>query len=184
MRNDIEPGLGNFGFVEKDLGQVYHVSTRVKVSVKQKHVTLFHSAPPVLKCASRLLGFVFAPMTSHRILAVLLLSILNASACVTQSERVGYYPYTRHEDESVWEELRREFGWQKTPQTMSSKPFYSRATQGVKETVSGWFRTEKNEEENPLPNAQKLEESRRQFEHGRQEAFRRLRERQELKLEE
>jgi hypothetical protein len=129
-------------------------------------------------------GCAFDAMTARRILIVLLLSMLNASACVTQTERVGYYPHARRKGEGVWGELRREFGWQKTSRAVSSEPFYSRAARGVKETVSGWFRTEKEEEKGPLTDAQKLEESRRQFEQKRQEAFRRLRERQELKKEE
>src|SRR5712691_173165 len=132
---------------------------------------------------------VFVPehMTCQRTLLVLLLAVLCISACVTQTERVGYYPHTRPEDEGVWDELRREFGWQKKPQTVSGEPFYQRAARGVTETVSGWFHKEdtaragaqKLEELHRQPeDAQKLEESRRQFEQERQEAFRRLRERQ------
>ncbi len=121
-------------------------------------------------------AFALGLMTRRRALAVLLLATLYLSACVTRTERVGYYPHTRPEDESVWDELRREFGWQKTPQPASGEPFYQRAARGVTETVSGWF----HKEEAAAPaDTQKLEESRRQFEQRRQEAFRRLRERQE-----
>ena len=134
---------------------------------------------------------VFVPehMTCQRTLLVLLLAVLCISACVTQTERVGYYPHTRPEDEGVWDELRREFGWQKTPQHVSGEPFYQRAARGVTETVSGWFHkeeapapadTQKLEDlHRPSEDAQKLEESRRQFEQERQEAFRRLREQQD-----
>ena len=133
--------------------------------------------------------FVFAPgpMTRRRALVVLLLAGFCISACVTQTERVGYYPHTRPEDESGWDELRREFGWQKTPQPAASEPFYQRAARGVTETVSGWFHreeatahTQKREDlHRPSEDARKLEESHRQFEQERQEAFRRFRERQE-----
>jgi hypothetical protein len=122
-------------------------------------------------------------MVSPRLLAVLLLCMLNTVACVTQTERVGYYPYDRREDESVWDELRREFGWQKTPQPVSSEPFYKQTTRGLTETVAGWFRKKDNSFTDARENAQALEESRRQFEQERQEAFRRLRLRQELEEE-
>jgi len=132
--------------------------------------------------------FVSGHVARRRLLTVLLVIVLGTSACVTQTERVGYYPHTRPEEESVWDELRREFGWQKKPQTVAGEPFYQRAARGVTETVSGWFHKEdtaragaqKLEELHRQPeDAQKLEESRRQFEQERQEAFRRLRERQE-----
>jgi hypothetical protein len=128
-------------------------------------------------------------MLCHRILAVLLLAGLCFSACVTQTERVGYYPHTRQEDESVWDEVRREFGWKKTPSRMTSEPFYRRATRGVTETISGWFHekdassagAQKKVEEahSQSEDARKLAESRRQFEQKRQEALDRLREQQE-----
>jgi hypothetical protein len=133
--------------------------------------------------------FVSGHMARRRLLTVLLLIVGCTSACVTQTERVGYYPHARPEEESVWGELQREFGWQKKPQTVSGEPFYQRATRGVTETVSGWFHkeeaaapadTQKREDlHRPSEDARKLEGSRRQFEQERQEAFRRLRERQE-----
>ncbi|MBI3301980.1 MAG: hypothetical protein HYZ72_07885 [Deltaproteobacteria bacterium] len=113
-------------------------------------------------------------MTTKRTLAVLLLSVLLDASCVTRTERVPYYPYAPREDESVLEELRRELGWQKARSGAPGEPFYKRAARGVKETVSGWFR----QEETPM-SAQEVEEARRRFEQERQEAFRRLRERQE-----
>jgi hypothetical protein len=124
-------------------------------------------------------AFALGLMTRRRALAVLLLATLCISACVTRTERVGYYPHTRSEDEGVWDELRREFGWQKKPQTGSGEPFYTRATRGVKATVSGWFHKEDDTRSDAQKDAQKLEESHRQFEQERQEAFRRLREQQE-----
>lgn len=131
--------------------------------------------------------FVSGHMARRRLLTVLLLVVGCTSACVTQTERVGYYPHTRPEDEGVWDELRREFGWQKKPQTVSGEPFYQRAARGVTETVSGWFHkedtaptgTQKLEElHHQSEDVQKLEESRRQFELKRQEALRHLREQQ------
>lgn len=106
-----------------------------------------------------------------RIWTVLVLSLLLSAGCVTRTERVPYHPYDSHADESVWEEVRRELGWQTSP---NSEPFYKRAARGIKGTVSGWFR----QEESPA-STQEFEESRRRFEQERQEAFRRLRERQE-----
>jgi len=135
--------------------------------------------------------FVFIPrlIPCHRVLAVLLLAGLCFSACVTQTERVGYYPHTRQEDEGVWDEVRREFGWKKTPSPVATEPFYRRATRGVTETISGWFHHEegassagaakkREEAQSQSEDARKLEESRRQFEQKRQEALSRLREQQ------
>jgi hypothetical protein len=116
--------------------------------------------------------FVSGHMTHRRILTGVLLAVLCLSACVTQTERVGYYPHARPEDESVWGELRREFGWQKKPQTVSGG-FH-------KEEAAAPADTQKREDlHRPSEDARKLEGSRRQFEQERQEAFRRLRERQE-----
>jgi hypothetical protein len=102
-----------------------------------------------------------------------MLSVLLAAGCVTQTERVAYYPYASHEDESVLDELRRELGWQKTSRAASGEPFYTRAVRRVKETVSGWFR-----EEPTRMTAEQVEEERYRFEEKRQEALRRLREQQ------
>lgn len=105
-------------------------------------------------------------------------ALLMSGGCVTQTERI--YPHERiPADESVWDELRREFGWQNSNTTRRiveppTEPFYKRAAQGVKETVSGWFR------EDPVaaPDGE-LEADRRRFEQKRAEALRQLREQQE-----
>lgn len=117
-------------------------------------------------------------MTPRRLFARLVLSLLCVSACVTQTERVAYYPHVRYKEDSLGTELRREFGWQTDSQPTSGEPFYRRAAREVKETVSGWFH---EKEEDPTPtDAQKLRASRRQFERERQEAIRRLQAQQEL----
>lgn len=116
---------------------------------------------------------------TKQILIVLLLSVFFASSCVTQTERLPYRRYAPPpEDEGIIEELRREFGWQSSPSPYGSggDPFYKRAAQGVKKTVSGWFQREE------VPGAMTQEErerARREFEQERHEALRRLRERQE-----
>jgi len=135
-----------------------------------------------------MLRILVSGLTARRwILTVLLLIVLDTSACVTQTERVGYYPYARPTDEGILDELRHELGWRKTPPHMSSEPFYQRAARGVTKTISGWFHKEdtaptdaqkREEPHNQSTEARKLEESRRQFEQERQEAFRRLREQQ------
>jgi hypothetical protein len=118
-------------------------------------------------------------MTSRRLLAQLLLSLLCVSACVTQTERRAYYPYARYkEDDSLGTALQREFGWQTDSRRASGEPFYLRAVREVKETVSGWFH--EKDEAPPLTDEQKLRASRQQFEQERQEAFRRLQAQQEL----
>ncbi len=78
-------------------------------------------------------------------LAVIMIHLaLVSTGCVTQTERVS--PYEQEKDESVWEELRREFGWQsKTPPPplgQATEPFYSRAGRAITETGSVWFADE------------------------------------------
>jgi hypothetical protein len=109
-----------------------------------------------------------------RLLTVLLLSVCFGSGCVTQTETLPYRRYVPPpQEESILEELRREFGWQPSPHR---DPFYTRAARNVKETVSGWF----TEQEDPQARRKKEQERvRRQFEQQQQEAFRRLRESQE-----
>jgi len=108
----------------------------------------------------------------------LLFSFLLGSGCVTRTERI--YPYQRiPEDESVWEEVQREFGWQKKEpsykNTEHTEPFYKRAIHGVTTTMSGWFSEEKEhltEEE--------IAANRQRFDRKRKESLQRLREQQEL----
>jgi len=74
---------------------------------------------------------------------VFLLLIAMQVGCVTQTERITYHRYyDPPENESVVDELRREFGWQKPPPWVHEEPLYKRAVRGVKETVTGWFRDE------------------------------------------
>jgi hypothetical protein len=110
--------------------------------------------------------------------AMTTLCVMLESGCVTRTERI--YPYERApKDESVWEELQREFGWQKRDtthrSTESPEPFYKRAAQGVAETVSGWF----SDNDDRL-SEQEIAADRRRFNRKREEALQRLREQQEL----
>ncbi len=109
-----------------------------------------------------------------RLLTVLLFSLFFGFGCVTQTEKLPYRRYTPPpQDESILEELRREFGWQ--PSTHHD-PFYNRAARSVKRTVSGWF----TQQEDPQVSLkEKQEQTRRQFEQEQQEAFRRLHESQQ-----
>jgi hypothetical protein len=108
-------------------------------------------------------------------LTMTILCVVLGAGCVTRTERI--YPYERvPEDESVWEELRREFGWSKhhiTPQP--TEPFYKRAAHGVAETVSGWF----SNSDGRL-SEQEIAAERQRFDRKRAEALQRLREQQEL----
>ena len=106
------------------------------------------------------------------------LLLLFVNGCVTQTERI--YPYESR-DESVWEELQREFGWQKQATiyetVQPAESFYKRVTQGLTATVSEWF----SEEDNRL-SEQDIAENRRRFDRKRAAALQRLREQQELNL--
>lgn len=109
--------------------------------------------------------------------AIIILCAALGSGCVTRTERI--YPYERvPKDESVWEELRREFGWQKHVPAHrsieSTEPFYKRATHGVAETVSEWF----SGNDDRL-SEQEIAADRRRFNRKREEALQRLREQQE-----
>src|SRR5262245_56260356 len=97
----------------------------------------------------------------HWISAVLLLAALCFPACVTQTERVGYYPHTRQEDQSVWDEVRREFGWKKPPPRLTGDPSSQRASRGVRATISGWFH---GEDASPAGAQKKVEEAHSQSE--------------------
>jgi hypothetical protein len=86
-------------------------------------------------------------------------------------------PYHRYysppEEESVLDELKREFGWRKNAQGKTEAP-YTRAARSVKETVSGWFSDEDTAK--GIPEWQK---SFRQFKQDQEDAIRRSQERQE-----
>ncbi len=112
---------------------------------------------------------------SARTVIMLLLSGFCLSSCVTRTERLPYRRYAPPpENESILDELRREFGWQPSSDGQGA-PFYKRAAQGITSTVSGWLRSD------DAPAAMTQEERehlRQEFEQQRQEALRRLRERQ------
>ena len=87
-----------------------------------------------------------------------------------------YYRYSNPpRDESVLDELRREFGWQKTPGGTNQEPFYKRAIQGVKDSVSGWFR----KDEGTSLGTPEGQQSFKQFKQEQEETIHRLQERQE-----
>jgi hypothetical protein len=105
---------------------------------------------------------------------VTLVFMLFGTGCVTQTERVAYRPYAPPpKDESVWEEIQREFGWE---QSSSGEPLYKRTTRGIKEIVAGWF----SEEEDTSGKGYDWDESRRQYEIRRQHAIQRVRQQNTL----
>ena len=105
-----------------------------------------------------------------------LLALCLSNGCVTQTERV--YPYESRDD-SVWEELQSEFGWQKREHSQKIsqpvEPFYKRVLHGLTTTVSGWF----SEGDHHL-SEQEIMENRRRFNRKREAALQRLREQQEF----
>jgi len=105
-----------------------------------------------------------------------MLSLSLGSGCVTRKERI--YPYESG-DESVWEEVQREFGLKKEEAirkaAQPAEPFYRRIAHGVATTMFGWFK----ERDNHL-SAQEIIENRRRFNRKREAALQRLREHQEL----
>jgi len=102
---------------------------------------------------------------------VLWLVVLTAG-CVTHTERIPYHRYyDPPENESVLDELRREFGWQKPPPWVHEEPFYKRAAQGVKKTVTGWF--QHDESTSILPGKPQTVQ---EFQKAQNEAIQRLQE--------
>lgn len=60
--------------------------------------------------------------------------------CVTQTERIHHHRYyDPPENESVLDEIKREFGWQKPPPWITEEPLYKRAARGVKDALTGWL---------------------------------------------
>ena len=100
--------------------------------------------------------------------------LVSLLGCVTQTERVPYRPYyDPQQDESVLDELKREFGWRKNARGETEAP-YTRAARSVKETVSGWF-----SDEDTAKGTSEWQKSLRQFNQAQKEAIRRSQERQE-----
>ena len=93
--------------------------------------------------------------------------------CVTETERVPYRRYyDPQQDESVLDELKREFGWRKNAQGTMEAP-YTRVARSVKETVSSWF-----SDEGETTGTSEWQKSMRQFKQAQAEAIRRSQERQ------
>ena len=100
---------------------------------------------------------------------ILLLSVLTIG-CVTQTERIPYHRYyDAPENESVLDELRREFGWQKPPPWVREEPLYKRAARGIKKTVTGWF--QRDESTGLLPGGPQTVQ---EFQRAQNEAIQRL----------
>ena len=109
---------------------------------------------------------------SRPILFLALALALLPCACVTQTERLSQRPYAPPAtQDSVWEELRAEFG-----RDSSGQAFYTRAARGIKESVAAWF----DAEEDRADRTAEREEARRQYETERQQAIRRVRQQDTL----
>ena len=69
----------------------------------------------------------------------LLLGVSLCLGCVSHTERLPYRPHLTQQDEGVWAEVKREFGWQPSRQTSKPKKgqasFYARMVR----SVTGWF---------------------------------------------
>lgn len=100
--------------------------------------------------------------------------LVSLLGCVTETERMPYHRYyDLQQEESVLDELKREFGWRKNTQGKTEAP-YTRAARSIKETVSGWFSDEETTAGTP-----EWQKSFRQLKQEQKEAIRRSQERQE-----
>jgi hypothetical protein len=72
-----------------------------------------------------------------------------ALGCVTETQRMPHRSYyDPYHDESVLDELKREFGWRKNKYGELEAP-YTRAARSVKEAASEWFADEERAPEAP-----------------------------------
>ena len=94
--------------------------------------------------------------------------------CVTYTERISPYESIPR-DESLWDEIRREFSWRKNEASFPPEESQTSFYQSMKETVSGWF----NNQAEQL-NEREIEADRRRFERQRQGALQRLQDQQQL----
>lgn len=94
--------------------------------------------------------------------------------CVTETERMPYRSYySPYHEESILDELKREFGWRKNKRGVMEAP-YTRAARSVQETASAWFSDEEMERGAP-----EWQQSLDRLNQEQAEAIRRSRERQE-----
>jgi hypothetical protein len=107
-------------------------------------------------------------------LLIIALTICFVSGCVTYTEHV-YPQESIPQDESLWDEIRREFSWRKNETSSSPKESQTSLYQEMKETVSGWFDNHAEQ-----PDTREIEADRRRFERQRQGALRQLQEQQQL----
>ena len=114
-------------------------------------------------------------MQHQRLWRVLQLGVLILLlGCLTETERMPYRRYyDPQQDESVLDELKREFGWRKNTQGVTEAP-YTRAARSVKETVGSWFSDEETSKGNPG-----WQKSLQQLKQAQTEAIRRSQEQQE-----
>jgi hypothetical protein len=101
-------------------------------------------------------------------------TLVSLLGCVTETERIPYHRYYNPPpEESVLDELKREFGWRKNARGETEAP-YTRAARSVKETVSGWFADEET-----TTGTSAWQKSFQQLKQEQREAIRRSQERQE-----
>ncbi len=69
----------------------------------------------------------------------LLLSVSLCLGCVSHTERVPYRPHLTQQDEGVWAEVKREFGWQASRKTNKPKKRQASLYTRMVRSVTGWF---------------------------------------------
>ena len=72
-------------------------------------------------------------------LVFLLLSVLLSSGCVSYTERLPYRPHLMPQDDGVWAEVKREFGWQPSHKTKKKKERPASLYARMARSVQGWF---------------------------------------------
>lgn len=72
-------------------------------------------------------------------LVFLLLGVILSPGCVSHTERLPYRPHLIQQDEGVWAEVKREFGWQPSHKTKKPKKGQTSLYARMARSVKGWF---------------------------------------------
>ena len=72
-----------------------------------------------------------------------LLCLVLCYGCVSHTERVPYRPHMVQQDEGVWAEVKREFGWQPSKKTKRIKKGQESLYARMARSVKGWFQDER-----------------------------------------
>ena len=68
-----------------------------------------------------------------------LLGVILFPSCVSYTERLPYHPHQTPQDEGVWAEVKREFGWSPSRKTKKLSKGQGSLAARMVQSVKGWF---------------------------------------------